>query len=454
MFVLLLKSFLRSRIALTGLSVVLLAGIIGIYIGKQHIQKQKSSIARTEHYQQEHIERNVQFFNKEMGLLLYYLKFSLVNEPHPLSALSIGQRDVNSSIQSVNIRNLENQRYDTDLFNPASLLAGNLDLSFVLIYLFPLLIISLTYNLLSEEKEGGTWQLVSSQSTYPLKVLLQKLAIRAIVVAAALAVLILAACVVLSLPWDRSLLATIVISFLYLLVWFAISCWVVSLQKKSSTNAVILLSAWMLLTVILPGAANNYIVTKYPVPEALATVVQQREGYHEKWDMDKKVTMDKFYAHYPQFRRYGVPDKEFSWLWYYAMQQMGDDGARRQSDQMIEKLWQREKASSVIACFIPTLHAQYQLSTIARSGLGNQLQFLDSTARFHEKMRLHFYPKIFGEAPVSEVNWKTFKVEYFSEDTRISWPAILAPIVLLTGLFAALSWWNFRGRPKLTAAGQ
>jgi ABC-2 type transport system permease protein len=444
MFVLLLKSFLRSRIAIVGLAVVLLAGIISIYIGKQYIQKQKSSITKTEHFQQEHIERNVQFYNKETGLLLYYLRFSLINTPHPLNALSIGQRDVNSSIQSVTIRNLENQKYDTDLFNPFNLLTGNLDFAFVLIYLFPLLIISFTYNLLSEEKEGGTWQLLLAQSANPAKMLMQKLAIRAIVVLSALTTLLLLASLILSLPFDSSLLATIAISVLYLLVWFAISFWVVSLQKRSSTNAVLLLSIWMLLTVIIPGAANNYITGKYPVPEALSTVVEQREGLHEKWDIDKKVTMDKFYAHYPQFRKYPLPDKEFSWLWYYAMQQMGDDDAREQAVQMRGKLWQREKVSRLLAYFVPTLHAQHQLNTIARSGLRNHLQFLDSTTKFHEKMRLYFYPKIFEDTPVINENRKAFTVEYFSEHIQIRWLSMLAPVILLTGLFVAISWWNFR----------
>lgn len=444
MLVLLLKNFLRSGIAIVGLSVVLLAGITGIYIGKQHVQQQHDSVVKTEHALQEHIQRNVQFFDKEMGLLLYYLRFNLVNEPHPLNALSIGQRDVNSSIQRVTIRNLENQRYDTDLFNPSNLLAGNLDFSFVLIYLFPLLIISLTYNLLSEEKEHGTWQLLSAQSTSPVRALLKKLAIRAMIVMAALAILFLLAGIILSLPLDSSLLAVMAISFLYLLVWFAICFWVVSLQKKSSTNAVMLLSTWMLLTVILPGVANNYIINKYPVPEALSTVVSQREGYHEKWDMDKQLTMDKFYAHYPQFRKYPLPVKEFSWLWYYAMQQMGDDDAHLQSEQMREKLWQREEESGNIARFLPTLYIQHQLNTIARSGLGNHLQFLDSTARFHERLRMHFYPKIFEEAAVSSEHWQSFKTEYFSENIRLKWLPMLLPVVLMTGVFSVLSWWNFR----------
>ncbi|WP_207513763.1 DUF3526 domain-containing protein [Longitalea luteola] len=444
MFVLLLKNFLRSKMVITGLLIVMVAGVISIYIGRQHIEKIKTSIAKTEHYQQEHIQRNVQFFNKEIGLLLYYLRFALVNQPPPLNALSIGQRDVNSSIQQVTIRNLENQQYDTDLFNPYSLLAGNLDFSFVLIYLFPLLIIAFTYNLLSEEKEGGTWRLISVQYRRPAKIILLKLAVRAVIIFTALSVLLVLAAIILALPLDKSFWATVSLSFFYLLCWFVISFWVASLQKSSGANAVVLLSAWLLLMVICPGVANNYITSKYPVPEALATVVKQREGYHEKWDMDKKETMDKFFAHYPQLSNYSLPNTQFSWLWYYAMQQMGDDEAEQEARDMKDKLWQREKASRRISWLIPSMHTQYQLNTLAQSGLGNHLAFLDSTKQFHENKRLHFYPKIFSEADVKKENWNEYKVMTFTESSGVGWAAMLLPLVIITGLLAAISWINFR----------
>ena len=61
--------------------------------------------------------------------------------------MAIGQRDVNPSIQSVTIRGLEGQKYDSELNNPNNFLLGNIDFSFVLIYLFPLLIIAFTYNI-------------------------------------------------------------------------------------------------------------------------------------------------------------------------------------------------------------------------------------------------------------------------------------------------------------------
>ena len=45
-----------------------------------------------------------------------------------------------------------------------------------------------------------------------------------------------------------------------------------------------------------------------------------------------KTTIEKFYKHYPQFSSFGYPKESFNWLWYYAMQQMGDDESKAQSD--------------------------------------------------------------------------------------------------------------------------
>jgi ABC-2 type transport system permease protein len=444
MFFLLIKNFIASRVVLIGLAIVLLAGLIGIYNGKRHLERLQANIEQTTHFQKEHIERNVEFFNKDMGLLMYYLRFAYINKANPLNGLSIGQRDINNSIQFINIRNLEAQKYDADLNNPISLLMGNLDFGFVLLFLFPLLIIAVAYNLLSEEKEGGTWLLLSVQSRHPVLVLLQKLITRAIIIYAVLAVLFAVAIPVLSIPFDASLTATIGLAIFYLLFWFAVCFWVVSWKKTSAVNAVSLLTVWVLLTFILPAAINNYITATYPVPEALATTVEQREGLHEKWDMEKKPTMESFYAHYPQFRKYASPETPSSWLWYYAMQQAGDDDSKEQADEMKKKLQMRSAVSNNISLFIPTLHAQLRLNELSQADLANHLRFLDSTKRFHERLRLHFYPKIFEEAEAKSEDWSRFKEEYFVEDVSIHWLQLYLPLLIITGLLSVLSAINYR----------
>jgi ABC-2 type transport system permease protein len=441
-FNIIFKNFIRSKGLLLGLLFLLIAGWVGLYIGKQFLNRQQDIIDKTAHFQQESIERNVRFVNKEMGLLLYYLRFALVNETPNLTALSIGQRDVNPSVQSVNIRNLEAQKYDTDLANPMHLLLGNLDFGFVLIYLFPLIIIAFMYNLISEEKDEGTWALVISQAGTAKKLLWYKFLIRYFAILGVLGLLLWSAFFTLHLSLDKPFLSIIGISILYITLWFSMSYWLISFQKNAAFNAQLLLTLWVFLTVIAPALVNRFVALKYPIPEALATVVAQRDGYHRKWDADKSETMENFYAHYPQFRVFPLPDKPFSWLWYYAMQQMGDDDAHHEATEMRTKLELREKASRQIALFLPALHTQLIMNDLCQSSMNNHLYFLDSLTRFHEQKRFYFYPKIFADAPVNGENWSKQTVEYFREKQDRAVLNIVMPLLLFIAFLIIWTWRN------------
>lgn len=448
MLELLFKNFIRSKGTKIGLLFLFLIGLISLLIGHQFQQKQSQNITEAVTYQKEHIARNAGYHSDEMGLLLYYIKFSLVNKTLPINSLAIGQRDVNPSIQSVTIRGLEGQKYDSELNNANNLMLGNIDFSFVLVYLFPLLIIAFTYNIVSEEKESGTWKIVATQSDNTFLYILKLFYIRILSLLALLTIVIFIAILFLHIPLDKSLFTFYGISILYILFWFAVCFYIVSLQKNSNFNAVILLTIWLFLIIILPATINTYIVNKYPVPEALELTLRQRNAYHEKWDMDKKATMDKFYQHYPQFKSYPLPEIEFSWLWYYAMQQMGDDESAVQSKELESKLEQRNQSSQFIAQFIPTLHTQIQLNEIAKADLGNQLLFLQETQKFHEKLRLYFYPKIFGNAPVNQEKWENFKVETFSDESEVNFIKAFVPLLFFNLLLIGFGWMNFRNTKK------
>lgn len=438
MFTLVFRNFIRSGGIRIGLAFLLLAGIASLLVGRQFIDRQRQTAGEVRAIQRSEFVRTAAVHADDLGLLLYYLKFSLINETAPLSSLAIGQRDVNPSIQSVTIRALEAQKYDAELTNPTNLLLGNLDFGFVLIYLFPLLIIAFTYNLISEEKESGTWRIVAVQSRNLMGHIGQLFAVRGVAVVGVFGLVVLGAIPFLGIPLDGAFWAFLALSLLYLLFWFSLCFWVVSRQKSSSHNAMLLVAIWLGLLVIAPAGVNNYIVARYPVPEALATTLKQRKGYHEKWDMDKTATVEKFYAHYPQFRTVATAPMTFDWRWYYAMQQLGDDESARESGELRAKVGQREATSRAIALFIPTLYTQLNLNELARSGLGNQLRFLDETTRFHERIRLYFYLKIFQNAPVKAEKWADFPIETFRDMTPVNYAAMLAPLLLFIGLFAGL----------------
>lgn len=427
MYALLIKQFMRSRITIVALILLLTIGVISILIGRQFLLKQEGTISRITEHQRTHIERNVAA-NDEMGLLLYYLRFSLISKPDKLSAVSIGQRDINPGIQSVTIRTLEAQKYDTDLTNPVQLQSGNLDLGFVVIYLFPLIIIAFTFNLFSEDHESGTWKLVVVQSRSALRFIAAKFLTRMFFIYGLLLLLFLIAAVVLSLPINEAFIGFIILSVLYISFWFAIAFWISMLKRSSGFNVLALLTLWVALTVLAPAAVNNVVASAYPVPEAFSNIVKQRDSYHKKWDLEKKVTLDKFYEHYPQLKQYGNPDENF-WIWYYAMQQMGDDDSANESKALRDKLQQRDETSRVIALAIPTMHAQMQLNDLAQTSLLDYLRLLDNAEKFHERTRLYFYPKIFANSDTKGEDWTKFKPEFLPSRAGVNWLPMVTPFI-------------------------
>jgi len=429
MYRLIIQQFFRSKVVILCLALVILLGIMGMLIGRQFLERQQTITEQVAEYQQEHIQRNVTYHSDDLGLLLYYIKFALINKPEKLAALSIGQSDVNPNVRQVTIRNLEGQKYDTDLVNPSSLQSGNLDLGFVIIHLFPLLIIVFSFNLLSEEKEAGTWPMIAVQSRSKFGYIVRKLSIRAMVVLGVYFFLIGLAAVVLGLPMNEAFAAFFMLGLGYILFWFALCLLVISFGKTSSHNALTLLSLWLAFSILLPSGVNNFLTSQYPVPEALQTMIDQRDGYHKKWDADKITTMAAFYRHYPQYESYGMQSEEgFTWLWYYAMQQMGDDDAREASLAMKEKLKQREQASQLLAWCIPSMHVQLAFNQLAGTSLMDHLRFLDATGKFHEQLRLFFYPKIFDQEEVSKVEWGAFRPGFFRKVTTVNLGNVLLPV--------------------------
>ena len=444
MYRLLFKSFFRTKIFLISLILLVLVGVIGILIGKQYLIKQENSIIAAKEFQEESIKRNIEYHHDDLGLLLYYLRFALIKEPANINAISIGQSDVNPSLQAVTIRALEGQKYDTDFENPSLLMSGNLDLGFVIIYLFPLVLIAMTFNLYSEENELGTWRILAAQTSGKSAFLFKKLMVRLIFVFAVLVFLIFLASSILQIPLHQNFWAIFSQSILYLCFWSALCFWMVSLLKNSSFNALALISIWVILTILIPALVNNYVINQYQVPEALHAMVEQRDGYHEKWDLEKGATMNGFLEAYPQYEDYEVPEDEFSWIWYYGMQYMGDLAAQETSHEMMDKVMLRNVISEKAALFVPTMHAQLSFNRLAGTDMLSHVDFLKALSAFHESLRLSFYQKIFDGNAAGSINWKKYDAKFYTSKNQVNWLYHLLPTLLITIIIWVLALINLR----------
>lgn len=444
MYSLLFKSFFRTKIFFVSLILLISVGVISILIGKQYLVKQENTIAAAQEFQKQNIKNNVAYHSDDLGLLLYYLRFTLIKKPANINAISIGQSDVNPLLQAVTIRALEGQKYDTDFENPSLLMSGNLDLGFVIIYLFPLVLIAMTFNLYSEEKELGTWRILASQTSKKASFLFKKLIVRILFVFAILVMLLFMASAILQIPMDQNFWAIFFQSILYLCFWSALCLWMVSLLKSSSFNALALISIWVVLTILIPAMVNNYVINKYQVPEALDAMVEQRDGYHEKWDLEKNATMTGFLEAYPQFKKYPVPEDKFSWIWYYGMQHMGDLAAEDTSKEMMEKIMQRNTVSEKIALFVPTMHAQLSFNNLSGTDMISHLEFLQALGKFHEDLRLGFYTKVFDEKSADSVNWEDHEAKFYTAKRSFSWFKLILPTLIITLIIGFIGRFNLR----------
>lgn len=439
LYKLFLQQCIRSKEVWVSLLLILLLGIIGIIIGKKHLERQQYAVTEAKTYQEQHFDRQISLHNDDLGLLLYYVNFAYINNLNPLAGLSIGQSDVHPTVKRITIKTYEAQKYDTDLVNPMNLQSGNLDLSFVIIYLLPLLVIVLTFNVVSEETETGTWKLVAIQAKSKLGFIISKLVIRLVLLASVLIILLISAKFILNIPATLSFLMIIVLSVFYVIFWFALSFFVITFKKSSGYNALLLLSIWLVLIVLAPAGINSYISSKYPIPEALSTAIAQRDGYHVKWDTDKRATIEKFYQHYPQFKKYGYPTNGFNWLWYYAMQQMGDDDSKKEQDALQNKLTLRTETSSLLATVFPNMHLQLVFNQLAGTSTSQQMEYLNATRQFHEKLRLFFYPKIFEGKQANTIDWKQFTPEYYKEKLPTTWLKTILLMIIASLLIIVFS---------------
>lgn len=447
---LLLKNFIRSKGLMIGLFLLFLSGCISINIGKYFLDSNKEVIAQTAHYQKGSIDRNVEYHPNDMGLLLYYLRFGLIHDLPNLAGLSIGQRDIHPSLVSVTIRNLEEQKYAADLKNPMYQLLGNMDFSFVLLYFFPLIIIAFCFNLISEEKEDGIWNLILSQTANPKVMLAQKIGIRYASILLVLLLLLVIGQVILDIPFDSAFLIYSLVAILYVTFWFCLSWLVASLHKNSSQNALILLLSWILLTIVIPALVNVAATHLYPVPEAYGTVLESRDGYHTQWDKPKSPTIKKFHQQYPQFSAYDHPENaSFSWLWYFAMQQMGDDQAAQDAQDLKEKLRHRNSFSSASGWLFPTIHTQLSVSALARSDLNHHIGYWEALEAFHEEKRLYFYPRIFQNTAVADEDWDSFVLEHHQGEIQLSGLSAIWPLILMSLLAIGLARFVGPGIPSI-----
>ena len=431
-------------------SLVLLVGLYGIYYGTFEINRQRRHLAELPALARHNVEElKVKFPGEaDAGEIGYYHTTFAVHHPTPWASLSLGQRDVNPYYLKLRLLGLQGQLYASENVNPTKALSGNFDLAFVLVYLFPLLIIALCFNLLSSEKEQGILTLLLAQPVSAATLVAAKLAFRVALVVGLVLVLSAVAMLWAQVPPDGRVGLWLALVVLYCLFWFAVAFLVTSWQRTSAFNAVALVGVWLVLVVLVPGLLNVFVSAARPVPQGLELTIKQREEIHGGWDKPKTETMNRFFALYPQFRDTVTIKERFVWRWYYAFQHLGDQSVQELAAAYTNGLRQRYELVNRLSWLSPAINTQTSLNALAGTDLPAHLAFQQSATRYHDALRGFYYPYLFNKVAFTHADYAKEPTHTFTSPSE---PATalggLGKLLVSTGAVLVAGLLLFRARP-------
>lgn len=364
--------------------------------------------------------------------------------PTALAAMSVGQSDLYPYYFKVSRGSKQTFINNDEIENPTNLLAGKFDLAFVMIYLYPLLILALSYNLLSQEKEQGTLAMMMSQPVALKTFVIGKIGLRA--------ALILALAIGLSLlgvlfsglnlmtggaAW-RLILWIGVVTF-YGVFWFALAVAVNAFGKSSATNAVTLAGLWLLFVLLVPSLVNVAISTLAPVPSRVEMIQATRRASNEASAKGSQLLAKYFEDHPELVPASGKPDMNDFFTKSIAVQTETERLIEPVMNAFDQQLAKQQALINTLRFLSPAIVTQAALNDIAGTSHARYQHFLALVDRFHLDWQQYFNPRILQQAKLTAREFDTVPKFTFTEEPLgailrraiLGWLGLLIPVALI-----------------------
>jgi len=358
--------------------------------------------------------------------------------PTPLAAVSIGQSDLVPYYFKVSTAPKESVLTTNEIENPHRLLSGRFDLSFVVIYLFPLLIIALGYNVISAEREQGTLALLLSQPVPLRTIITAKVAVRAGLVIALVILFSLLAMVVggvrlTSAEIIERLVIWAGVVLAYGAFWFGAVVLVASAGRSSATNALALSSLWLTLVVVLPSTLNMLVSSLYPMPSRVDMLAALRVATRETTGKGDQL-LAKYYGDHPELVAVSDVEKVQSDV---AVTQLAiEEEIERRVRPVVERydvqLARQQSAVDRFGLLSPAILAQDALNDVAGTGSARYRHFVSLVEDYHEGWQALFASMIVSKQKLTpDVYDDLPRFAYREEPLRSVMTRVAAAIAIL-----------------------
>lgn len=354
-------------------------------------------------------------------------------KPGNFANISIGLYDLYPIIYTVN--NLNKDSSAKNIENPFALFIGNFDPAFVILYLYPIFIIILSFDLIASEKERGLLKMLLTQSISLNKLVAGKIILRAIVI---FGTVILSSSIGLAVSGvnifsQDNLIKTLILTLIILLYgsfWFVLAILVNSLKTKSVTNAMILSIAWLIFVFIIPSLINLSANSIYPIPSRITYVEAITEASEEARLKGSKI-LGQFMEDHPE-----LADKSLDTSKVSVVQAMRDDEIIKKTqpinDMFNNQIFNQKAFIDKLKFLSPAIITQEILYDVSGTGINRLKNYTDQLDKFQKDWRSFFVNKIFNSKPVYAKDYSNFpKFNYLAEKNSDIFQRAIFPLIFL-----------------------
>jgi ABC-2 type transport system permease protein len=352
----------------------------------------------------------------------------------PLSLVAVGQSDIFPPLVKVTTASKDSFLFADEIENPAHLMIGSTDLAFIVVYVFPLVVLALTFNLLAGEREQGTLAMTLAAARRPGATLAGKFCARALapivvtLLACAIGVWFFAGAGALASA-DVVRLAAIIL--VYGLFWAALAAMIDGWGRSSAFNALALIGIWAALALIAPAAINSLASFVHPAPSRIDMTLAARAASTDA-DKARDASLARYMDEHPGEKRGGPREGTLRRL---AVQ----EAAFRRVEDVIAahdaQIARRRALVDRLSFLSPTLLAHDALAEVAGTSDARYDAFLAQVAAFHRDWRKFFLARAETGASMTAADYDALPRP--PEENATSggvWPALIgiaAPALLL-----------------------
>lgn len=407
-----IKNLLRERLLWLLVAVTVCFSLLASYNGYQWAATQNAVINNAQQEQQQAVitaqqgladrqalNQPINWWDDQYDLRgqAFYLMVNYATKPPLTSAsIAIGQSDV----QPYFFRMLVTQKHafinQYEVVHPLGLLIGKFDLAFFIIYVFPLLLISISFNALAQEKQSGQLRLLMLQGLSPMRLLFNQLIIRASIII--LPLLFISVTALLLFSSGIGMLAIslfICLALAYAIFWLALSALVISYGKTSAYNAAVLVIAWLGFVIVVPAILNTAIVTANTAPSRIEYVDILRDK-SDAVDKSSSKIMAQFFQDHPELAKQNSTDKAAGQSsTSYSTKKIAKIAALENAMQPYDDAFQtvlmaQQHRAEQFSYLSPATILQSALFNLSGNGLTRHQHFIEQVLSHHKSLR-HFY---------------------------------------------------------------